>query len=125
MHLFSVFNPGTWFQVRKDNLRANWQTLEEYLAVKLDCTITSWLKITYKGLKRLMSVFISYLDVTTDLILLGTVWAVLAGTSYLDNQFAYQVAIILLVSIVIPLANFCHYDCLQPACMPAVPLVTH
>ena len=51
-----------------------------------------------------MSVFISYLDVTTDLILLGTVWAVLAaGTSYLDNQFAYQVAIILLVSIVIPL----------------------
>ena len=110
--------------MKKDNLRANWQTLEDYLAVKLDCTITSWLKITYKGLKRLMSVFISYLDVTTDLILLGTVWAVLApGTSYLDNQFAYQVAIILLVSIVIPLANFCHYDCLQPACMPAVPLV--
>ena len=103
MDFSSVFNPGTWFQVKKDNLRANWQTLEDYLAVKLDCTITSWLKITYKGLKRLMSVFISYLDVTTDLILLGTVWAVLAGTSYLDNQFAYQVAIILLVSIVIPL----------------------
>ena len=89
--------------MKKDNLRANWQTLEDYLAVKLDCTITSWLKITYKGLKRLLSVFISYLDVTTDLILLGTVWAVLAGTSYVDNEFAYQVAIILLISIVIPL----------------------
>ena len=93
----------TAIQVKKDNLRANWQTLEDYLAVKLDCTITSWLKITYKGLKRLLSVFISYLDVTTDLILLGTVWAVLAGTSYVDNEFAYQVAIILLISIVIPL----------------------
>ena len=44
-----------------------------------------------------------YLDITTDFILLGIVMIALDGTEYHENIFAYQVALILFLSIIIPL----------------------
>ena len=69
----------------------------------LNFVIKSWLVITYKGLNRWRIVSATYLDLNTDLILVGAVMTSLAGTSYFDNIFAYQVAIILLLSIIVPL----------------------
>ena len=87
----------------KDNLNSLIEHTEDYLAKNLNFVIKSWLVITYKGLNRWRIVSATYLDLNTDLILVGAVMASLAGTSYFDNIFAYQVAMILLLSIIIPL----------------------
>ena len=67
----------------------------------LNCVITSWLIITYDGLMTLSKVTANYLDLTNDCILLGAVVATLDGILF--DQFPYQVAFILLLSIIIPL----------------------
>ena len=87
----------------KDNLNSLIENTEDYLSKNLNFVIKSWLVITYKGLNRWRKVLATYLDLNTDLILVGAVMTSLAGTSYFDNIFAYQVAIILLLSIIVPL----------------------
>ena len=87
----------------RDNLNSLIENVEDYLDKNLNFVVKSWLVITYKGLNRWRIVSATYLDLNTDLILVGVVMSSLAGTSYFDNIFAYQVAIILVLSIIIPL----------------------
>ena len=68
-----------------------------HFAIKGVCTVT------YKVLKRLMKVFAMYLDLTTDTILLARILTVLDEDINDYQKFSSQVAIILLISIVIPL----------------------
>ena len=47
---------------------------EKFASKNLNFVITSWLKISYKGLMRLKKVFACYMDLTTDSILLYSIW---------------------------------------------------
>ena len=87
----------------KDNVDERKENVEAVLDTKLNFKVTSWLKVTYSGLKLLKKVFSSYVDLVTDSILLGTILAVVAFTLEGFNSFPTQVAIILLSSIIVPL----------------------
>jgi hypothetical protein len=50
---------------------------------------------------RLKKVFACYMDLTTDSILLYSIWYTVGDFGF--EEFSYQVAVILLVSIIIPL----------------------
>ena len=69
-----------------------------------NCFVTKFLGLGYKGFKRLAKVTLSYLDFITDSILLFSTMTVLSDTLWNDpTQFPSQVAILLLVSIFVPL----------------------
>ena len=69
-----------------------------------NCFVTKFLGLGYKGFKRLAKVTLSYLDFITDSILLFSTMTVLSETWWRDpTQFPSQVAILLLVSIFVPL----------------------
>ena len=69
--------------------------------MQLNCVITSWLVVTYDKIMTLKKIITTYLDVTNDCILLG---AVVATVDFiLFDQFQFQVALILLMSIIIPM----------------------
>ena len=69
--------------------------------MQLNCVITSWLVVTYDKIMTLKKIITTYLDVTNDCILLGAVVATI--DSILFGQFQFQVALILLMSIIIPM----------------------
>ena len=94
---------GSWFQVSKDKLVMKKESIEEFLNDQLNCVLTTWLKISYNGLKKLMMVIISYLDLTTDVILLSTTMMVLGESMNNYKLFSTQLALILLLSIIVPL----------------------
>ena len=87
----------------KDNVDERKENVEAVLETKLNFKVTSWLKVTYSGLKLLKKVFSSYVDLVTDSILLGTILAVVALSLENFNSFPSQVGIILLSSIIVPL----------------------
>ena len=100
---FIISHTGTWLQVKKDNIKDMFGRLEVYLSENVHFVIRSGLVVTYRGLNRFRKVISTYLDLVTDIILLGAIFPALEGTDYEDNIFAYQVRNILLVSIVVPL----------------------
>ena len=81
----------------KDDIKAAWGEIKEYIKMQLNCVITSWLVVTYDKIMTLKKIITTYLDVTNDCILLGAVVATI--DSILFNQFQFQVALILLMSI--------------------------
>ena len=85
----------------KDDIKAAWGEIKEYIKMQLNCVITSWLVVTYDKIMTLKKIITTYLDVTNDCILLG---AVVATVDFiLFAQFQFQVALILLMSIIIPM----------------------
>ena len=94
---------GAWHQVQKDKFKAKKERTEEYLDNNLHFAIKGVCTVTYKFLKRLMKVFAMYLDLTTDTILLARILTVLDEDINDYQKFSSQVAIILLISIVVPL----------------------
>ena len=76
------------------------EKVEDYLTIVVDCVMCKWIKITYNGLKLIKKVMSSYLDLTTDTILLGSVIAIVEWNF---QSFETQICIILLVSISVPL----------------------
>ena len=69
-----------------------------------NCFVTKFLGLGYKGFKIVAKVTLSYLDFITDSILLCSTMLVLGDTWWKDpTQFPSQVAILLLVSIFVPL----------------------
>ena len=100
---FIISHTGTWLQVKKDNIKDMFGRLELYLSENVHFVIRSGLVVTYRGLNRFRKVISTYLDLVTDIILLGAIFPALEGTDYEDNIFAYQVRNILLLSIVVPL----------------------
>ena len=87
----------------KDKFKAKKEETEEALANNLKYIFTTY-SYSYIGLKRLVKVVVSYLDLMTDTILLSTVLTVIAFSGNFEfTDFSSQVAIILTTSIVVPL----------------------
>ena len=87
----------------KDKFKAKKEEMEESLANTLSYIFTTY-SFSYKGLKRLVRVVVSYLDLMTDSILLSTVLTVIALTDNLEyTDFVFQVGMILTASIIVPL----------------------
>ena len=76
--------------------------VEESVANCFDCVKTP-LKAVFKYLKRVLSIAATYLDLTTDTILLVAVMTVVISTAESFTNFTYQVVFILLLSIVVPI----------------------
>ena len=89
--------------MKKDNIKDIFGRLEVYLSENVNVVIRSGLVVTFRGLNRFRKVISTYLDLVTDIILLGAIFPALEGTNFEDNIFAYQVRNILLLSIVVPL----------------------
>ena len=85
----------------KDDIKAAWGEIKEYIEMQLNCVITSWLVVTYDKIMTLKKIITTYLDVTNDCILLGAVVATI--DFILFAQFQFQIALILLMSIIIPM----------------------
>ena len=68
------------------------------------CTnfLTTWIKISYNGLRRLAIVTYGYLDLSLDSILLVAILRVLGSTMDDQKLFSTQIANLLLVSIIVP-----------------------
>ena len=99
--LFFALLLGSWRQKGKDKANAVKEGAEKFASKNLNFVITSWLKISYKGLMRLKKVFACYMDLTTDSILMYSIWYTVGDGTF--ESFSYQVAVILLVSIIIPI----------------------
>ena len=98
--MFSISSTsGTFTQETKDKLKVKKEELEESLEKNLSYIFTTY-SYSYKGLKRLFRVVISYLDLITDTILLSSV---LAAIVTLGLNFESQIALILTSSILFPL----------------------
>ena len=100
---------GTWKERLTDRLNDRKEKSEKYLTENLHVSITSSMRITYKGLMFFRKVVNTYLDLCNDCILLTTVVVVLgifATDSNITTQdfstFPFQVALILSVSIILP-----------------------
>ena len=76
--------------------------VEESVANCFDCIITP-LKAAFKYLKRVLSIAATYLDLTTDTILLVAVMTIVISTAESFTNFTFQVVFILLLSIVVPI----------------------
>ena len=97
-------NTETWLSLIQEKIMNLKETLRQYLSDKIDCVLICWLKITFKGLERLLKVSSHYLDLVTNCILLSIIITVL-GTSFSFKEFfsfPFQMALILLVSIIVP-----------------------
>ena len=77
--------------------------LDGFLTKKLKFEVTSWLTVSYQGLKTGKKVVSSYIDLVTDIILLASVLLVVQLTLVSFSLFPSQVAVTLLASIVFPL----------------------
>ena len=87
----------------KDDIKAAWGEIKEYIKMQLNCVITSWLVVTYDKIMTLKKIITTYLDVTNDCILLGAIVAIIDFILFDPFQFQFQVALILLMSIIIPM----------------------
>ena len=86
----------------KDKFKAKKEEMEESLAKNLSYIFTTY-SYSYKGLKRLVRVVVSYLDFMTDTILLSTVLTVITLTDWKFTDFVFQGGMILTASIIVPL----------------------
>ena len=92
---------GTWQENLKDQLMAKKESLERELNENINFVVKG-IRITYVCLKRLLLVANSYLDLVNDSILLYAIFRGL-GNGFDSTQFASQVALILLLSLIFPL----------------------
>ena len=88
-------------EVLKDKVNDHRKKVAKVLSKKLP-----WIKICYKRFNRLMKVISTYIDLTTDFILFSTIMNVLVGSFTVAEfeTFPFQVALILFVSIVVPIS---------------------
>ena len=97
---------GTRMEKFQDWLADRKQKSEQYLSETLHFSITASMRISYNGLMLLKKVVSTYLDLTTDFILLSSVLYVL-GTDIYDienfTKFPVQITLLLTVSIVLPI----------------------
>ena len=105
MNLSLFYYLGTWFQKSKEELKAFKERKEQAMAEKMHFVIKGGLKITWKGLTILRKVATSYLDLITDGILLYTIISLGSFFTQSQSTFSDQVAVILLVSIIVPLVT--------------------
>lgn len=76
--------------------------LEGFVENKLHSYLKSSLQFSYNSLMRFFTLAMSYLDLSFDSILVGTILIVLGRTITQYNLFSTQLAILLLASILIP-----------------------
>lgn len=76
----------TWLSLFQDKIMNTNETLKQYLSDRIDCVLIHWLKITSKGLERVLKVSSHYLDLVTNCILLSIIITVL-GTSFSFKEF--------------------------------------
>ena len=85
-------------------LKVAYKVLNQMKLVSMAKKLSSkTLEIMFKGLKRLVMIAVTYLDLANDVILLYTIIKVLDETWLNPFLFSSQVAWILLASIAIPL----------------------
>ena len=79
----------------KDDIKAAWGEIKEYIKMQLNCVITSWLVVTYDKIMTLKKIITTYLDVTNDCILLGAVVATIDFILFdqVVSSFQFQVAV--------------------------------
>ena len=98
---------GNLIQVTEDKAFALKERIENNLAKFImntcDKFTVMWLKISYNGLLRIIMIAMAYLDLCLDSILLCTIVSVLGATLDRPKLFSTQIAILLFVSIVLPL----------------------
>ena len=66
------------------------------------CLMTSWIKVSFNGLMRFLTISLAYLDLSFDSVLLGTILYFTRDTLDDYERFSTQIVIILLLSILIP-----------------------
>jgi hypothetical protein len=66
------------------------------------CLMTSWIKVTFTGIMRFLTIALAYLDLSLDSVLLGTIFYFTRDTLDEYEKFSTQIVIILLLSILIP-----------------------
>ena len=98
----------------KDDIKAAWGEIKEYIKMQLNCVITSWLVVTYdKIMTKLKKIITTYLDVTNDCILLGAVVATI--DFILFGQLSIPSSIDSTDVNHYSNASISHYDCLHPS----------
>ena len=85
-------------------LKVAYKVLNQMKLVSMAKKLSSkTLEIMFKGIKRLVMIAVTYLDLANDVILLYTIIGVLGETWLNPFLFSSQVAWILLASIAVPL----------------------
>ena len=97
-------------QVLSDKSNDRKGKLQQHLSQKVFCSVTKYLKVTFKGLMLLKKVISSYLDLTNDIILISAVVTVLnSGQENFSwdefSTFPFQILMVLSISIFVPLVN--------------------
>ena len=98
---------NAWHEVMNDRVFAIKKRIEklvtEFISNRCSGWIAQLLKFSYNGLLRLAIVAFSYLDLTSDSILLIEICLVLGSTLHYVTLFSTQVAILLTSSMFVPL----------------------
>lgn len=103
---FSISVSETLYETIIDKYNFLQDKVDHILTKNLHFVIKSCLKITYNGIKRLIKIIGIYFDLTTDFILLTTILNVLGLENFTWKNFqtfSVQIAMLLLISIIIPL----------------------
>ena len=94
---------NSWLESKIDKVSAIKKRIEKLFAefIKNRCIglIATWVKLSYHGLLRLVTVALSYLDLTLDSILVFGIYLVLGSTLQDVGLFSSQVAFLLVSSI--------------------------
>ena len=97
---------GTKFQILKEKLNYTVKSNQFILAKKIRENCHQYLKtgfnITYNGISRFFLITVMYLDLSMDSIVLFIILFVLGPTLTDQSLFSTQIAILLLLSIVVP-----------------------
>jgi hypothetical protein len=97
---------GTKFQILKEKLNYTLKSNQFILAKKIreNCHqyLKTWFNITYNGISRFFLITVMYLDLSMDSIVLFVILFVLGPTLTDQSLFSTQIAILLLLSIVVP-----------------------
>ena len=77
-------------------------SLSKAIDEKCSCLMTSWIRVSFNGLMRFLTIALAYLDLSLDSVLLGTIFYFTRDTLDEYERFSTQIVIILLLSILIP-----------------------
>jgi hypothetical protein len=97
---------STCLQILKKRFVVTKKRVEISLSKAIDencgCLIKSWIRISFNGLMRFLTIALAYLDLSFDSVLLGTILYFTRGTLDDYERFSTQIVIILLLSILMP-----------------------
>jgi hypothetical protein len=97
---------STCLQILKKRFVVTKKRVEISLSKAIDencgCLMTSWIRISFNGLMRFLTIALAYLDLSFDSVLLGTILYFTRGTLDDYERFSTQIVIILLLSILMP-----------------------